>query len=566
MSETLLSPGVLAQESDRSLITKQAQVVGAAIVGPTAKGPLTPTVVTSMSEYSAIYGGGITSGSFPYSYLTTISANNYFSQGGQSLLVQRVVSGSFTPASSTAYSILNPASASFVLSTISEGVLMNSSGSENASGSLASGSADNIRWEITNVNTGSGTFNLVVRQGNDTTKNKIILETFNGLSLDPLSSNYIEKAIGNTVYNIRNEGTDYYVQPSGSYSNKSNYIVVSSVTLKTPNYLNSDGSIKSEFTSSLPLVGSGSFSGATGNQYYGTALFNENISATNVQGVNPNDYTASLYLLTNTNDYKFNLITTPGLNATTHASAVNALVTVAETRQDCLAVVDLEDYGATVADVTAAAAGINSSYAAAYWPWLQTIDPNSGQVIWVPASTMIPGMFAFSDKTTEPWFAPAGTQRGALGNVIQAERKLTAGNKDSLYVNNINPIATIPQTGVVVFGQKTLQKQETALNRVNVRRLLIELKSFISQIGSTLVFEQNTTATRNLFLSQVNPYLESVQQRQGLYAFNVKMDDENNNASTIDRNELVGQITIQPTKTAEFILLNFTIDPTGTSF
>jgi len=566
MSETLLSPGISQQESDKSLVTKQAPTIGAAIIGPTAKGPLIPTLVSSMSEYNSVYGGGVISGSASYSYLTTVSANNYFSQGGQSLLVQRVVSGSFTPASGTIYSILNPASASFALSTISKGAIMNSSGNENASGSLISGSSDNVRWEIQNVNTGSGTFSLLIRQGDDTTKNKVYLETFNGLSLDPLSSNYIEKVIGNTSFNIRNEGTDYYVQNSGSYANKSNYVIVSSVTTKTPNYLNSDGSVKPQYTGSLPVVGSGSFSGATGNLFNGEALFNENISSTNVQGVGPNDYTSSIALLTNTNDYKFNILTAPGLNVSDHANAVNALVAAAEARQDCIAVIDLDGYGTTVAGAVQAAAAVNSSYAATYWPWLQTIDINSGQTVWVPASTMIPGVFAFSDKTTDPWFAPAGLQRGSLGNVIQAERKLTAGNKDALYVANINPIATIPQSGIVVMGQKTMQKQATALDRVNVRRLLIALKDFIGKVATNLVFEQNTTATRNLFLSQVNPYLESVQQRQGLYAFSVTMDDTNNTPTTIDRNELVGQITIQPTKTVEYILLNFSITPTGVSF
>lgn len=568
MSETLLSPGISQQESDRSLITKQPPAIGAAIIGPTAKGPLTPVVVTSMNEYDTIFGGGVISGSSTYSYLTTISAQNYFSQGGQSLLVARVVSGSFTAASSTAYSSLSPASASFALATISKGTTMNSSGSENASGSLISGSADNIRWEIQNVNTGSGTFNLVVRRGDDTTKNKIILETFNGLSLDPISPNYIEKVIGNTVSNISSDGTDYYVQTTGSYVNNSNYVIVSSVTAKTPNYLNSDGSVRNAaYTASLPASGtSGSFSGASGSLFIGTALFNEKISTTNIQGLDTGSYTNIIKLLANKDDYKFNLITAPGLNLSDHPTAVNLLVSTVEARQDCIAIVDLDGYGTPVQGIATAAAGINSSYAATYWPWLQTIDPNSGQTVWVPASTMIPGMYAFSDKTSETWFAPAGMLRGGLGNVIQAERKLTAGNKDTLYSANVNPIGTFPQYGIVVFGQKTLQKQSTALDRINVRRLLISLKEYIGNVANNLVFEQNTTATRNTFLSQVNPYLESVQQRQGLYAFKVVMDDTNNTATTIDRNELVGQIYIQPTKTVEYILLNFTISPTGVEF
>ena len=178
----------------------------------------------------------------------------------------------------------------------------------------------------------------------------------------------------------------------------------------------------------------------------------------------------------------------------------------------------------------------------------------------------IPGVYAFTDASSDPWFAPAGLIRGALGNVVKAERKLTSGNRDSLYEANVNPIATFPGSGVVVFGQKTLQKRASALDRVNVRRLLIALKSFIVQVSDNLVFEQNTIATRNNFLAQVNPYLESVQQRQGLFAFKVVMDATNNTPDVIDRNELVGQIFLQPTKTAEFIILDFNVLPTGATF
>ena len=178
----------------------------------------------------------------------------------------------------------------------------------------------------------------------------------------------------------------------------------------------------------------------------------------------------------------------------------------------------------------------------------------------------MPGVYAFTDASSDPWFAPAGITRGGLGQVVRAERKLTSGNRDTLYEANVNPLATFPQQGVVVFGQKTLQKAASALDRVNVRRLLIALKDFISQIADNLVFEQNTIATRQNFLTQVNPYLESVQQRQGLYAFKVVMDESNNTPDVIDRNELIGQIFLQPTKTAEFIILDFNVLPTGATF
>jgi uncharacterized protein len=118
----------------------------------------------------------------------------------------------------------------------------------------------------------------------------------------------------------------------------------------------------------------------------------------------------------------------------------------------------------------------------------------------------------------------------------------------------------------VVFGQKTLQKQASALDRVNVRRLLIELKNFIRQIADTVVFEQNTIATRNSFVSRVTPFLEGIQQKQGLYAYKIIMDESNNGPAVIDQNQLIGQIYIQPTRTAEFISLDFILLPTGAEF
>jgi phage tail sheath protein FI len=235
-------------------------------------------------------------------------------------------------------------------------------------------------------------------------------------------------------------------------------------------------------------------------------------------------------------------------------------------RGDAIFVTDLVPYSSSINDVTTQANAKNTSYAAAYWPWVQTIDPDSAQLVWVPASTLVAGVYAYNDSVSEPWFAPAGINRGGLSTVVRAEKKLSQANRDTLYTNKVNPIATFPGTGVVVYGQKTLQTKASALDRVNVRRLLIALKSYISQVANNLVFEQNTIATRTSFLNQINPYLESVQQRQGLYAFKVIMDSSNNTPDVIDRNQLVGQIYLQPTKTAEFIYLNFNVLPTGATF
>jgi hypothetical protein len=568
MAETLLSPGVLARENDQTFLSQQPIQAGAAILGPTVKGPVgIPTIVTSYSDYQGTFGAIIESGSGEYTYFTSVAAYNYFQQGGDSLLVTRIVSGSYT--SATSETIQNSdTSASFTLETISEGSTQNSSGSLGTKGQLANGTRENIRWEVVSPNTSSGTFGLLVRRGDDITTQKTILETWADVSLDPNASNYISRVIGDQKQTIRTDGSTYYTQMSGSFANASRFVRVSSVGTPTLNWFDNAGSAKTEYTSSIPLAGSGSFKSATGTDFgNGTVTnFNGDINSTNSQGLVSTNYDTSIALLANKDEYKYNLIVAPGLYREDYSSQITSIIDNTQTRGDAIAIVDMVNYADTISGVTTQAIGVDSSYAATYWPWVQTIDPDLGDQVWVPASTMIPGVYAFNDNSTEAWFAPAGLSRGGLSTVIRAERKLTNGNRDTLYNRNVNPIATFPNTGVVVFGQKTLQKKASALDRVNVRRLLIALKNYISQVADNLVFEQNTTGTRNNFLGQVNPYLESVQQRQGLYAFKVVMDESNNTPDVIDRNQLVGQIYIQPTRTAEFIYLDFNILPTGATF
>jgi len=567
MANFSASPGVSLNEIDNTFISPIPVKVGAAIVGPTVKGPVEiPIVVTSYSDYKNRFGGSLISGSDTYSYLTSIAAYNYFNNGGETLLVARAASGSFTAATSTTIpNSISATSSSFALETISEGIIMNSSGTLSADGSLAGGTDDNVRWEITNSNTGSGTFNVLVRQGNDRTNKKVVLESFTNVNLDPNSPRYIASVIGDQVvsYNSTENQIDI---TAGSFPNNSRYVRVKNIT-PTPNYLDNSGTAVTAYTASIPVNGSGSFSGATGDVAPG-ANFYENINSTNTQGLVSDNYTNMINLLSNKDDYSFNVLLTPGLvnSAATHTSVISSAITNTQLRGDSIYVVDMVGYDGTLAEAVTQAQTRDNSYAATYWPWLQIQDPETAKRVWVPASTMIGGVYAHTDKSFAPWFAPAGINRGGLGSVIRAKNKLSQANRDELYSNNVNPIATFPRKGIVVFGQKTLQKAASALDRVNVRRLLIELKTFIGQTADNLVFEQNTITTRNSFLAQVNPYLESIKQKQGLYAFKVVMDDTLNTPDVIDRNQLIGQIYIQPTRTAEFINLDFILQPTGAEF
>lgn len=580
MAETIISPGVFTRENDLSFLQPAPIAVGAAIIGPTVKGPVEiPTVVTSYGDYSRQFGVTFDNGSTKQEFLTSMAVKSYFDQGGDSVLVTRVVSGSAGWGSAQGSDIVasDAGSVPFTIKTHGKGIIYNNSidtatpAAENTDGSLVSGSVDNLRFEISNVDSAKGTFTLSVRRGDDRTSNKVVLETFNNLSLDPNESNYIASVIGDQYSTISPDSTQ--IITVGDYPSKSKYIYVSAVNRPTLNYLANDGVTVNvdgngdSLSGYLPTAQSGSFSGATGDIQVANAQFFGDIdgNVAGLQGLVEGDYSNAITLLGNKDEFQFNIISAPGLTYDNHSTPIDSLISLAESRGDCILVVDLKEYGATPTGAVTQAKSLNSSYAAAYWPWLQ-MRSSTGKNVWVPASTVIPGVYAFTDNSSAPWFAPAGLVRGGLTGVIQAERKLTRTQRDELYSGKVNPIATFPGTGIAVFGQKTLQTKASALDRVNVRRLLIELKKFVGDQARNLVFEQNTIATRNSFLAAVNPYMESVVQQQGLYAYRVVMDDTNNTADVVDRNQLIGQIFIQPAKTAEFIVLDFTIEPTGATF
>ena len=694
MAEVLLSPGVSLRENDTSQITSGPITAGLALVGPTVKGRVNiPTLVTTYSDFQSKFGDAFESSSANYEFLTSIAAYNYFQQGGESILVTRVASGSYTSATSsivngsltttasvtvssaslapfitptgsfsingitlavtgsttpantsttifvasgstpantitaivtafnasssvapyssslqyvvasasgstglffnttssllgtyfsantlnaytyvsgsttTLFSGATNATVAFTLETISEGIVMNNDQGTLSNGALVSGSMDNVRWQVVSPDSASGTFTLLIRQGDDTTTNPNVLESFTNVSLDPNQPNYIEAVVGNLTQNTAYDSStgQYYIETSGSYANASRYVRVKEVLTPTYNYFDNNGVAKSQYFASLPLVGSGSFGGATGNDLdYVTNLY-QNIG-TVTQGLVADDYSIADDILANPDEYNFQLVAVPGITQQFQSSVVAQYIVLSENRGDCFYITDLVGYGATINTPGNYANQLNTNYAAAYWPWVQVLSQATGKLVWVPASTVMPGVYAFNDRVSAEWFAPAGLNRGGVGGALQAERKLGSNDRDTLYQNKVNPIASFPGVGLVAYGQKTLQTKASALDRVNVRRLLINLKRYVRVVAESLLFEQNTLTTRNNFVSQVNPYLESVQQRQGLYAYKVVMDDSNNTPDVIDRNQLVGAIYIQPAKAIEYIYITFNITPTGVTF
>jgi hypothetical protein len=603
MAEKIISPGVFTNEIDQTFLPSAVADIGAALIGPTVKGPAgIPTVVTSFSDFQAKFGDVFKSGSNSFQFLTSHAAEQYL-KNSDTLTVVRIMDGTIGGATSNVPTgsetlTTGKSGTSFKLTTLADGRIMNNSGSipstnihTGSNDILLSGSIHNVRFDIPTVNKAKGTFTLRIRRGDDNVKRPLVLETFSGINLDPNSPNFISKVVGDQ---FTTTGTDEngktFLKLNGDFPNKSRFVRVSEVQT-TIDYLDENGNVRlSDASASLPNSGSGSQHGAFGDGLGGvsdfdafgtpsTALahnFYENVAA-QTQGFTPNAalsdanggsaYKEALDLLSNQDEYDINLILTPGIISSVHGGVASKVIDVCEDRGDCFAILDPVIYGKNVVDATSEAETRNSNFAAMYWPWVKVPDTLvSGTQRWVPPSVVLGGIYAFNDKVAHPWFAPAGLNRGGIDTAIQAERKLTQADRDTLYDSNVNPIATFPGQGVTVFGQKTLQKKSSALDRINVRRLLIRVKKFIASSSRFLVFEQNTVQTRNRFLGIVNPFLEQVQSQSGLNAFRVVMDETNNTADTIDRNLLVGQLFLQPTRTAEFIVLDFTIQPTGASF
>lgn len=487
-----------------------------------------------------------------------------------------------------------------------------------------------------------GTFSVTVRKYTDTDARQVALETFNNLTLDPNSINYLPRAIGDRYTEFDSANKLVY---KGDYPNKSKYIRVEMVSnhttlpqsavpfgfqaytvpynspsvIPTMSYVTtqsingesntrgyagfnfSNGTAKA-YNTYLPLTGATTGSNVgfnlwnhlTGNSgslnnrkfivglqggFDGgnpTTLISQgsSISASNAQSFDCSSATASgtlsyrraLDLVNNPDEIDVNLVLMPGILHSLHPTVTNYAINICEDRGDCFYIMDSSQLTDSIATAVSNVESLDTNYAATYFPWVKIIDPNTSRPFWVPPSVVVVGVYSFSDQIGEEWFAPAGLNRGGIPGAVEAYSRLNADERDELYAGRVNPMATFPGAGVTVWGQKTLQLKASALDRVNVRRLLISLKKFIASTSRYLVFEQNVSATRNRFLNTVNPYLESVQQRQGLYGFRVVMDETNNTPDIIDRNQLYGQIYIQPARAAEFIILDFNILPTGASF
>ena len=315
----------------------------------------------------------------------------------------------------------------------------------------------------------------------------------------------------------------------------------------------------------------GGFDGIQPNQrkYSGQYIAASNtfgFDCTDIDAAGTTAYQNAFNLLANADYYDMNMLLTPGIIDSLHPAVTEAARNLSEGRQDTFYVMDSNAQTDSIATAVNQISTLDSNYTATYYPWVRIVNPSNNLPVWVPPSVVVPGVLAYNDSVAAPWYALAGLNRGGLTNVTQTYINLSQAMRDTLYEARINPIANFPNEGVVIWGQKTLQGNRSALDRVNVRRLLITVKKYIASATRYLVFEQNTSQTRQRFVSIVNPYLEQVKANQGLYAFRVIMDETNNTPDLIDQNILYGQLFLQPTRTAEFIVLDFNIQPTGAEF
>ena len=789
MAERIVSPGVFTNEKDLSFLPAGIAAIGAAIVGPTTKGPaFVPTQVENFNDFIAKFGGLSEETYVPYavkSYLNsaaTVTVIRILQEGGYSAQAVHVfhTTGSDTrlvgiimPTTAVDFStgrtyansnftswIGNSATGSFgftltgsgipeqiltasldptsadslsnVIGTSAKGAkvgylytwfndFLKTDSAKSGSVSFESGSAalvdysssiygayapaatpyitsqliggqklqlfkaialadgtdTNTSYKIGIINTmlpgsdpGSdyGSFTLVVREFGDTDQRPVVLESYSNLSLDPDSSNYICRRIGDRSYVVSDEGV---VAINGDYQNVSKYIRIEAVddvknkaisanvkpfgfealvqpisssylfpqyTLETTTpeingsynkkaYYGWDFSATDNTNWLKPLAKGtvqkysgfnldeafvhpsaskvNTLSTFTGGASISASVFNgldvANVLKFNVplqggfDGMDPAiakkvgaaikdtnlfgmdcgaggagtiAYKKGLNVISNADEYDINLIVAPGATIQDHSAIINKAIEVAEDRGDCFVIADPVVQGGTVSSAVAAVSdsGIDSNYVGTYWPWVKIIDTDKNKPVWVPPSVVVPRVMAYNDSVAYEWFAPAGLNRGGISEAVDVELRLNQAQRNDLYENKVNAIATFPGQGICIWGQKTLQARPSALDRINVRRLLITLKKFIASSSRYLVFENNTTATRQRFLNIVTPYLETVKSRQGLYAFRVIMDETNNTPDVIDRNIMYGQIYIQPAKAVEFIVLDFNILPTGASF
>lgn len=372
------------------------------------------------------------------------------------------------------------------------------------------------------------------------------------------------------------------VDPSGiaTLSNDGGFII-----LGTASETSLTSNISSTFSSiiNLTLASASSFA-ASGTIRFSVPMFGgwDGFTPETSDGdLQANGSLTSAYLnaakiISNTRAFDTNLVVTPGINSSTPGNIVEKILDKVESRKDSFYIFDLGTQASTTSSTGAMDISLesavnetdrfDSSYAAAYYPWLKIYDPTNDKYVWVPPSTLVFGAYAYNDKVSQLWSSPAGFNRAALNSAKGIRKRITEPQSDILYNARINPIVSFATEGIVIYGQKTLQKKASALDRVNVRRLLLEVRKRIASFAKMSLFEPNDPTTRSALENVIKTYMRRVQELRGVYDFQVQLDDTTTTPDLVDRNIIAGKIFLKPTRTAEFISLEFILMPTGATF
>lgn len=403
-------------------------------------------------------------------------------------------------------------------------------GAVKAEGTVSGGLETALNLEAPHVGTGYNGYKFVVSNVDAAAKTFTGAIVANGtevikkfaVSMDPTSENYVEDAFADAV----------------------EYIVVQDAT---------DGT-----NATLPSEGEYELAGGSNGSAVGAA-----------------EVVNGLKRFTNTDTLAINLLAAPGFS---QAAVISELISICEGRGDALALIDTP-FGLKPQEVIDWHNGkgggaddpeqaINSSYAAIYWSWLKVLNPYTGKEVWTPPSGLISAVYAYNDSVAETWFAPAGLRRGRMARPLAVEYSPDGGERDALYSqgNVINSIVNFAQDGITVWGQRTAQRQPSATDRVNVRRLLLSSRRAVALSTKYFTFEQNDEFTWAEWVDMVEPFFASIKARRGLYDYMIQMDATTVTPFHQDRGEMPGRIYLKPTKTAEFISVDFIISATGAEF
>jgi len=518
-----LSPGIYTRETDFSFYVKQISTSAAGMVGITEKGPVNKSVlVTSWEQFIRKFGSYINEGYLAY------AARAFFDNGGSVLHVCRV-------AHYTDPSDIN------TLTAVKSSVLIANRETEpeqepepvpdikaidpEASPTVRIEASEPGVWgDLISVGVENGTsdpensFNITVRYKDE------IVEVFKDLSMDETSVNHVELIINDI----------------------SNYITVTDMSPDT-----GTATDRPAIGSYLLYGGDNGLTDITDSDYIG----------------DPSQHTG-LYAFDEVD--ALNLLMVPGM---TTVPIINAGITYAEGRKDLLFIADtpfmlepseVVDFRKGQGIYTHAA--FNSSYAALYYPWLEVSDPVTSRKKYIPPCGAVAGCCARSDRKTYVWCAPAGIDRGRIFNAVSVAYRTSRGERDVLYPEGINVIAVFPDTGINIWGQRTLQSQPSAVDRVNVRRSMMYMEEAISESSRFVVFEPNNPQTWRALGRLIKPFLQDIKEKGGLYDYAFQCDEETNTAAVIDMNQMITRIFVKPTKTAEFVELNFILTDSGANF